>query len=36
MLAAVADHERETISARTKAALAQAKVSGTKLGNPPR
>jgi DNA invertase Pin-like site-specific DNA recombinase len=34
MLAAVAQHEREAISARTKAALAVAKARGTRLGNP--
>jgi DNA invertase Pin-like site-specific DNA recombinase len=33
-MAAFAEHERDAISGRTKAALGQAKARGTRLGNP--
>lgn len=34
IMAAIAEHEREMISARTKAALQQLRARGTQLGNP--
>jgi DNA invertase Pin-like site-specific DNA recombinase len=34
LFAAIAQHERQAISARTKAALTAAKARGTRLGNP--